>query len=167
MTALVRWDPWEELAAFERQIERLFRDTFGSLERLAPVLPARPREWIPACDVFTRGEDLVARFELPGVDPEKELEITVEDGTLCVRGERRFEEEEKGEGYLRREVARGSFERAISLPEGVKPEDITATYQDGILEVVVPKAAVLPERKKIPVKVAGERRKAIRGRKVA
>jgi len=118
MAALVRWDPWEELATFERQMERLFRDAFGSLERLAPVLPARPREWTPACDVLTRGEDLVVRFELPGVDPEEEPEITVEDGMLCVRGERRFEEEEGGEGYLRREVARGSFERAVSLPEG-------------------------------------------------
>lgn len=164
MTALVRWDPWEELAAFERKVERLFRDALGSLERLTPVLPVRRREWTPACDVLTRGQDLVVRFELPGVDPDKELQVTVEDGMLCVRGERRFEEEETGQGYLRREVARGSFERAISLPEGVKPEDITATYQDGILEVVVPKAAALKEGRKIPVKVAGERRKAVRGR---
>lgn len=117
--------------------------------------------------MLTRGEDLVLRFELPGVDPEEELEIAVEDGMLCVRGERRFEEAEEGEGYLRREVARGSFERAIPLPEGVKPEDITATYQDGILEVVVPRAAALPERKEVPVKVAGERRRTVRGRKAA
>lgn len=155
MTTPVRWDPWDELAGIERQIERVFRDAFGSLQRLAPVLPTRPREWAPACDVLTRGEDLVIRFELPGVDPEKEVEIAVEDGMLLVRGERRFEDEERGEDYLRREVARGTFERAISLPEGVKPDDITATYRDGILEVVVPKAAALPERRTVPVKVAG------------
>jgi HSP20 family protein len=76
---------------------------------------------------------------------------------LCARAERPFEEEQEAEGYLRREVACGRFERAISLPQGVKPEDITATYRDGILEVVVPKAAALPERKKVPVNVAGER----------
>ena len=114
MTTPVRWDPWDELAGIERQIERVFRDAFGSLQRLAPVLPTRPREWAPACDVLTRGEDLVIRLELPGVDPEKEVEIAVEDGMLLVRGERRFEDEERGEDYLRREVARGTFERAIS-----------------------------------------------------
>jgi HSP20 family molecular chaperone IbpA len=81
---------------------------------------------------------------------------------LCVRGERHFEEEENSEGYLRREVARGRFELAISLPE-VKPEDITATYQDGIVEVVVPKAAALLERTKVPVKAVALVPRARRG----
>lgn len=167
MTTLARWEPWDDLTDLERRMTRLLRETFGPLERLTPLLPARPREWSPACDVLTRGEDLVIRFELPGVDPEKELEITLENGMLCVRGERRFDEEQEGESYLRREVARGSFERAIALPEGVMPEDIAATYEDGILEVVLPKAATLPERKKVPVKVGGDRRKAVRSGEAA
>lgn len=158
MTALVRWTPWEELADFEREAGRMFRSLLEPLERLAPVPIARSLQWVPACDMVTRGEDLVVRFELPGIDPEKDIQLTVEDGMLCVRGERRFQDDEKAEGYYRRGVARGSFERAVRLPEGLKPEDIKATYDSGILEVVLPKAAALPQANRIPIQVGGQKK---------
>lgn len=70
---------------------------------------------------MTRGEDLVVRVELPGVDPENDLEITLEDGTLCIWGERHVGDD--SERYHRREVPRGAFERTVTVPKGVKPEE--------------------------------------------
>ncbi|HYV02391.1 MAG TPA: Hsp20 family protein, partial [Actinomycetota bacterium] len=102
MTTLMRWNPWEELAAFERDAQRMVRSFLEPMERVAPVTVARRHDWVPACDIVTRGEDLVVRFELPGIDPEKDLELTVEDGVLCVKGERRFDDEDTGPGYYRR-----------------------------------------------------------------
>src|SRR6266508_2343653 len=158
MTTLMRWNPWEKLSAFERDAQRMVRSFLEPMERVAPVTVARRHDWVPACDVVTRGEDLVVRFELPGIDPEKDLELTVEDGVLCVKGERRFDDEDTGPGYYRREVARGAFERGVALPAGLEPGDITATYDNGILEVVLPKAAALTGATRIPIEVGGERK---------
>jgi len=117
-------------------------------------------------DVFTRGEDLVVRAELPGIDPEKDLEITVQDNVLVIRGERRQEERTEGDGIYRVESRYGAFERRIRLPEGVKDGDISAIYENGILEVVVAKAAQLDEAKRIPVQAnGGLKGLAARGRK--
>jgi HSP20 family protein len=122
--------------------------------------------WVPAVDVLTRGEDLVVRAELPGIDPEKDLDIGLQDNVLRIRGERRHEERTEGEGTYRLESRYGSFERSVLLPEGVKDGDISATYENGILEIVVPKAARQDGAKKIPIQVGGSRKAlTARGRK--
>jgi HSP20 family protein len=153
MTTIERWRPFERLLPFDedlwRRFEQLF-DAFGLVGR-----GVRTADWIPACDVLTRGDDLVVRVELPGIDPERDLEVTVEDGMLCLRGERHLEREEAKEGYLRRESASGRFERALRLPEGVRPEDLRASYHDGVLEVVLPGAAA-PTAQKVPIEVASK-----------
>lgn len=90
-------------------------------------------------DEFHRDGDLVIRAGLPGVDPEKDVELTVSGGMLHIRAER-HEEHDVGHGrYLRHEISCGSFERDLPLPDGVTDTDVKATYRDGILEVVVPR----------------------------
>ncbi|HEV3475652.1 MAG TPA: Hsp20/alpha crystallin family protein [Actinomycetota bacterium] len=162
--ALVRWSPWQGLFDVQRDMDVLLRRMTGGLDW--PGL-GNGRTWVPAVDVFHREGDLVVRAELPGVDPEKDVDITVQDNVLTIKGERRHEERAESNGISRFETAYGSFERRILLPEGVKESDIQASFENGILEVVVPGVAELTAPKKIPVQIGSARRKAIttRGRK--
>jgi len=93
---------------------------------------------IVAVEEFTEGDTMVVKAELPGIDPDKDVEITVSGGVLHIRAERREESDESGKHFHRRELRYGSFARSIPLPEGVEDSDIAATYKDGILEVHVP-----------------------------
>jgi HSP20 family protein len=158
---LARWNPWQELFDVEREMRDLSRRVFGS-GWFAPVSieGGGPAVWTPALDVFSRDGDLIVRAELPGIDPEKDVEITVENGVLTIKGERRHEEKTEKENYYRFESSYGSFQRSVPLPKDVKADDIAASYENGILEVVVPKAGELSASRKIPVK-AGSSRKAI------
>jgi HSP20 family protein len=141
-------------------------DVFGPIDRtfehlidLWPVLPLRrsvrsAREWLT--DSFIRVDEfhedgmLVIRAELPGIDPDKDVELTVSDGMLRISAERREEEKVEKRGYVRQELHRGSFERVLTLPEGVTESDVTASYTDGILEIRVP-TPKLPSGTKIPI----------------
>jgi HSP20 family protein len=87
---------------------------------------------------FRDGDDLVVRSELPGIDPDKDAELTVSNGMLHIRAERQEKSEDKGKEGYRSEFRYGAFSRTLPLPEGVNPDDITASYQDGVLEVRVP-----------------------------
>ncbi len=102
---------------------------------------------------FVDGETLVVRAEVPGVDPEKDVDITVSDGRLIVTAERREARHhgEVGKPGYRSEFRYGSYRRTLSLPEHVSPEEIKATYDHGILEVRVPLGAEPPAAHKIPV----------------
>lgn len=84
------------------------------------------------------GNTLVVRADMPGIDPEKDAEITVTDGTLVIRAERQEKQEQKEKDSYRSEFRYGSFVRRVPLPEGVKESDVTATYKDGVLEVRAP-----------------------------
>ncbi len=83
-------------------------------------------------------DTMVIRAEMPGIDPDKDVEITIDDGVLRVRAERKFEKKEEKEGGTRSEFHYGSFERALRVPKDVGVDDVKATYKDGILEVRVP-----------------------------
>jgi HSP20 family protein len=159
--ALVRWDPWYELADLRASMDELMRRFLGWTTPWTNVFEGDRGTFIPL-DVFARGKDLVVRAELPGIDPERDVEITVQDGMLHIRGERRMEERQEGDRYFRLERRYGSFSRTIPLPEGVKEEDIQATYRDGVLEVVVPRAGELASGRRVPVKVAGGARRALK-----
>lgn len=126
---LVRFDPFSTM----REFDRLFEGQ-----------PAN--RWMPRVDVFDRENDLMVRTEVPGVDPES-IEITVEGGTLTIKGGRSFESEETKANYHRKEIFEGSFERTILLPEGIDPEAVTATSKDGILEISIPKKPEILPRK--------------------
>jgi HSP20 family protein len=99
---------------------------------------------------FVDGDALVVRAELPGIDPDRDVELTVSDGLLHLRAEREEKSEQKGKRGYRSEFRYGSFERTLQLPAGTKDEDVSASYKDGILEVRVP----MPEEKVPVTKVA-------------
>jgi HSP20 family protein len=127
----------------------MFRNLFGSegvLDRVQGTHVMRLEE-------FLDGDTCVIRAELPGIDPEKDVEITIADGILHLRAEREERSEDKRpEGY-RSEFHYGRLTRNIRLPEGATEDDVTASYRDGILEVRVPapKATAVPMKAKIPV----------------
>ncbi|HLY83002.1 MAG TPA: Hsp20/alpha crystallin family protein [Acidimicrobiales bacterium] len=131
--------------AFERMFDRW--PTFLPLGwPVATTTHWLTKGYIPVNEFYQDGS-LVIRAEIPGIDPEKDVELTVTGGMLHIKAERREEEKVEEEHYLRREIHRGSFERTLTLPEGVTEADVTATYKDGILEIVVPKAEIEPAKK--------------------
>ena len=100
---------------------------------------------------FTEGNQAVVRVEMPGIDPDKDVEISVTDHTLRLHAERREEKKTEEKGSYRSEFRYGSFTRTVSLPAGATEKDVKATYKDGILEVRVPIDDEAAESKKIPV----------------
>ncbi len=154
MASLVRFNSWPTFVGMQRDLDRAWRRIFGGYGLEPDEWPGlTARAWAPAVDVFARDNDLLVRAELPGVDPEKDVEITVEDGVLRIRGERKSEHREERDNYFHVETSFGSFERSIPLPEGVNTEEIKAVHKQGILEVIVPGAGQAPVPKKIPVQL--------------
>jgi len=100
---------------------------------------------------FMDGNELVVRAELPGVDPDRDVEISMVDGALCIRAERRKEEKTEGRHMRRSELHYGSFSRTIALPPGAKESDIKAIYKDGLLEVRCPIEERAGTSSKIPI----------------
>lgn len=149
-------DIWDEMRAMERRFDDLFRVFVGPRSWMTfPAIPSGLRRpFIPATDVFSRDGDLVIRAELPGVDPEKDVSVTLEEGRLVVRGERKRSDEIKEEDYHRAETSYGSFERHVAVPDGTREKDIEARYEEGVLEVTVKKAVEMapPKARTIPVR---------------
>jgi HSP20 family protein len=139
--ALIRWEPVRELNTIQNEMNRLFNTFFETPP--AGGAADTGRRWLPAMDLAETEEDFVLRADLPGLS-EKDVNIELEDNVLTVSGERKTEHEERKEGYVRVERASGSFSRSLTLPEGVDPERITASFDRGVLEVHIPK----PEQRK-------------------
>ena len=138
--ALVRWEPVRELNTIQGEINRLFNSFFDT-----PVGAGEGagRRWLPAMDLVEADDHYVLRADLPGL-AEDDVTIEVENDVLTVSGERRAEHEQRGEGYHRLERAYGSFSRSLTLPDGVDPETVQASFERGVLEVRIPK----PEQRK-------------------
>jgi HSP20 family protein len=150
-------DIWDEMRAVERRMDDLARTFLGPRSWITfPTLPeGLRRPFIPATDVFSRNGDLVIRAELPGIDPDTDVQVTLIEDQLVVRGERKRTEKVEEEHYYRAEASYGAFERRVPVPTGTTEKDIHATYEKGVLEVVVRTAAttkVPPEAKQIPVR---------------
>ena len=145
--SLVRWDPF---GSFERQmLDRLFRPT-GRREQweATPLLSS----WTPAVDAHEKDGSIHVTVELPGVEM-KDVDVTLENNVLTIRGERRSETENDDKNYHWRERAFGTFQRSFTLPATVDRDKLQASYKNGVLEVVIPqKAEAKP--KQIAVKAA-------------
>lgn len=133
-------------------------DLFESLFADWPAMFRRPFMVVPEgiesmkADEFTEDNTLVIRVEMAGIDPEKDVEISLDGDMLHIAAERHEEEETKERDYTRRELRYGSFRRDLMVPKGTKEGDVKASYKDGILEVRVPMTpATLPPAAKIPV----------------
>lgn len=132
--AIIPWKPFSDL-------DRFFEDDEW-------FLPLVPREMLkPAMDIYETDKEVIAEINVPGIDPEK-INISVEKGVLTVSGSVEEKKEEKKKGYWRKEIRKGSFERMVRLPAAVKEDKIDATYENGVLKIVMPKT----EEKKAEVK---------------
>jgi len=103
------------------------------------------RPWTPSVDIFETENDLVLKADLPDIDP-KAIEIQIENDTLTLKGERKFEQQKNGKGYHRLERSYGSFVRAFSLPETVDPENVKADYKAGVLTITLAKKELAKPR---------------------
>jgi HSP20 family protein len=102
-------------------------------------------------DEFTEGNQIVVRAELPGVDPDKDVDVSISDGRLCIRAERRQEDRSEGRNYRRSEIRYGSFSRVLPLPPEADESDVQANYKDGILEVRAPLATSSTHSSRVPI----------------
>jgi HSP20 family protein len=134
MNAITHWDPFRGLTTLQDQVNRLFEGAFVQGRSGQAELAT----WAPAVDIYEAQNELVAKVDLPGVE-EKDIDIRLENNTLTIRGERKVEKTVDEENYLRIERAYGSFTRTFSLPNTVNPEAISASYNQGVLTVHMPK----------------------------
>ena len=127
--------PWTGLATVKKEMDRLF-DRFW--EGDFPELPVFG-EWTPVLDLADTKDALVVKAEIPGMDP-KDIQLSLQDQMLTIKGEKRQEKEEKDEHYYRSERSYGAFTRAVRLPVTVDGSKVTATFKNGLLTVTLPKA---------------------------
>ena len=143
--ALVRWDPFRNVATLQDRINRLFEDAFPRARDLDDDVSLCA--WRPAVDIYETENGLVLKAELPGVK-KGDVSVEIKDNVLTLKGERTEDKEVNEENYYRRERCFGSFQRSFNLEQSVQPEKIKAKFKDGILEVEIPR----PEEEK-PKKV--------------
>jgi len=142
MRSLMRWDPfrtvtWDPFDDMGSLFDR-YLDTGVSREDTTL--------WTPSVESYTKDNTLVVKAELPGVDP-KDLDVSVTDRELIIKGERKSEKDTKEEDYSYQEISYGCFERHFVLPEGAKTEDLKAKFTNGILEITMPAPAIGKTRK--------------------
>lgn len=137
MNNISRYEPWSRL-------NQLFKEMERSLEPRASLSPGEDTstiatvDWIPAVDIKEEKDSFVLLADIPGVDP-KDIDVSMENGVLTIKGERKFETEQEREDYKRIERARGTFYRRFSLPDTADAEKISAKGKNGVLEIVIPK----------------------------
>jgi HSP20 family protein len=142
--ALVRWEPFRELAALQNEMGRWM----GQLSGVTPG-NGQTSTWLPAVDVWETEDQLVLSFDLPGI-AEDDIAVELDDNVLTVSGKRERTSEHSNDRFYRFERRFGTFSRSVTLPAGVNEEDIQANYANGVLEVRVPKPEE-PKPKRIQV----------------
>jgi HSP20 family protein len=129
---ITRWDPYRDVIALQSRMNSLFRDLNGEND------PVAAASFVPAVDIYEDAQRVVLKLEVPGIE-EKDLDVRVENHTLTVKGERKFEAEEKEQNFHRIERRYGSFYRAFTLPSTVDTENIGASYNAGVLKLELQK----------------------------
>jgi HSP20 family protein len=145
---VTHWKPFGELEKGRGEMDRLWDSFF---ETRPFKQKGTPEAWMPSLDVSETKNEIVVKAELPGIDP-KEIDLSLNDGVLTIKGEKRQEKEEKEADYHLVERSYGSFTRLVRLPEEVKEDKISATYKDGVLRVTLPKSEEA-KKKEIKIKV--------------
>ncbi len=135
--ALVSYDPWGTLTKLHDEVNRAFQNRIGGLEQ-GDNSSVATSNWTPAVDIEEQAVRFVITADVPGVDPE-DIEITMEQGILTIKGERAEERNVEQNGFRRVERVSGSFYRRFSLPDSANAEGITAQGKNGVLEIVIPK----------------------------
>ena len=163
MFELTRRFPFGSMFQIHRELDDLLGRLVGH-----DAVPARyraetePVTWWPAVESYARGGDLHVRVALPGVDP-KDVEVTVSDDYLTIRGERKAKTGARDGGRYVREFAYGSFERTLALPEGIDPGKVQAKFANGMLDLTMPApVAVVPKKVEIQIEDGAGQAKAIK-----
>jgi HSP20 family protein len=146
---ITRWDPFRELAQLQDRVNRVFQEA-NSGQREEGIATS---SFVPPVDIYETEHNIVLKLEVPGVE-QKDLDIRIENNTITVRGERKFEQEVKEENFHRVERRYGSFQRSFSLPNTVNTENVSADYENGVLKVTLAKRAEA-KPKQIKVNVGG------------
>jgi HSP20 family protein len=157
MTVLTRFQPFREFSTLQDRVNRLFHESYRG-EGQDDSLTAS--SFAPAVDVYEDEHKVTLKIDVPGID-EKDIDIRLENNTLTVHGERKIETEEKEENYRRVERQYGSFTRNFTLPTTVDSENVSATYDKGVLKIALPKKA---EAKPKQIKVSVGSEKSIEGK---
>jgi len=133
---MVRWDPFREFTQMQDRLNRVFADAYGRQGSDEGLMTSG--SWVPPVDIYQNGDqELVLKAELPDMNRE-EIDITVDNGTLTIRGEKKLSSEVKEEQFHRIERRYGAFSRAFSLPQTVDPGKVAAEYKQGVLTVRLP-----------------------------
>ena len=151
MTVLTRWDPFREFNTLQDRMNRLFRDSYSEGREEGLITTA----FAPAVDVYEDEHNVTLKIEVPGIE-EKDIDVRIENNTLTVHGERKFEKDEKEENYLRVERQYGSFTRTFTLPNTVETENVSANYDKGVLKIKLAKKAEA-KPKQIKVNIGSDR----------
>jgi HSP20 family protein len=148
--SIVRFDPFQQMNRLQDRMNRLFNEAIF-----------RPQEendfygvWSPLVDIYETENDLVLKAEMPGIKPEN-VDIRIENNTLTLKGERKFEGEVKKENYHRMERSYGTFIRSFTLPRTVEQEKVSAEYKEGVLIIALPKKEET-KPKQISIKLSGK-----------
>ena len=144
---LTPWRPLRDLEEMEQRFNELFSKPF--LPATWRRFPLEERGWAPAIEVFEKGDKFIIKAEVPGMK-EEDVDVSVVGDTLTIKGEKKAESEVKGDDYYCCERSYGSFFRSIALPSTVDTKKIEASYDNGVLEVTLPKAAEV-KPKKVPI----------------
>ena len=139
--AIVRWDPFRDVATLQDRINRIFNESFGRSRDLDEEVSLY--DWSPPVDIYETGDGIVLKVELPGVNKD-DVSVEVKDNVLTLKGERLLDPKIKDEHYYRKERSFGKFNRSFSLQETIKPDLIKASFKDGVLTVAIPR----PEEEK-------------------
>ena len=134
--SISQWEPFRDLLSTQDRFNQLFNHTFA--RAFGDEREVTPRAWVPPVDIYETAGSLVLKAELPGINPD-EVEIRVEDNTLYLKGERKFEKEVKEENLHRVERSYGTFTRSFALPNTIDADKVRAEYQNGILTLTMPK----------------------------
>jgi len=142
---LIRWDPFGDLSTLRERVNRLFEETLARPDRREP---ASARTWAPLVDIYDANGDIVLRADLPGLKQE-DIDLQLTGDTLTIRGERKLSEEHS---YMRVERPHGNFERSFTLSVPIDQSKVKASYREGVLEIVLPKAEeAKPKQVKVEV----------------
>ncbi len=152
MANLVRWEPFREMLNMRREMDRLFDNFFET----SPTAWDTPTSWGLAVDVSENDDAFVIKASVPGVNPD-DIEVTLSDNALTIKGESKSDIEKEDEKYHLRERRYGSFARTLTLPVTLKAEAIEATHENGVLTLTLPKAEEIKPRR-ITIKPWRERK---------
>ena len=139
--AIVKWDPFRDVATLQDRINRIFNESFGRTRDLDEEVSLN--DWSPPVDIYETGDGIVLKVELPGVNKD-DVSVEVKGNVLTLKGERLLDPKIKDEHYYRKERSFGKFNRSFSLQETIKPDLIKASFKDGVLTVAIPR----PEEEK-------------------